>query len=234
MSLDEGRYHEALVKWPIDLINKDNLDILVLWWGDGLAVRDILETDKAKNITLVELDPEMIKISKEQSDLKKLNKGSLESDNLTIINEDAFNFIRKTDKKYDLIIADFPDPKDTHTSKLYSKELYASIYWTLKNEWVFITQASNSFFATKAFFSIDKTINSVFWNSIPYHRYLPSFGDWWFVLAQKWGLKHKEICPELGCDKFDKWYKVEDIKENTLTEPVIIKYYEDWYRKFNL
>jgi predicted membrane-bound spermidine synthase len=70
-----------------------------------------------------------------------------------------------------------------------------------------------------------------------YHRYLPSFWDWWFVLAKKWDLdKSFDICPNLWCTGFDNDYMVDydSIKENTLTKPVIIEYYREWYKKYNL
>jgi spermidine synthase len=84
----------------------------------------LLKYDFIKKITLVELDPKMIEISKIQKDLVKLNKNSLNNKKVEIIITDAFKFIEKTKNKYDFIIADFPDPRDVHTSKLYSKEFY--------------------------------------------------------------------------------------------------------------
>ena len=236
-SLDEHRYHEALVDWPLKILeNKKNIRVLVLGWGDWLAVRNLLRHNFIKSITLVELDPKMIEISSTQKDLVKLNSWSLLNKKVKIINEDAFKFIERNNKKYDFIIADFPDPRDVHTSKLYSQEFYAWIYSSLKPDWIFVTQASSAFFSTKAFWSIDKTLNSIFWNSLAYHRYLPSFGDWWFVLAKKWLLKNKNICPNLWCTWFDEDYLKEKngVKINTLTRPVIIEYYWQGYKKYNL
>ena len=236
-SLDENRYHEALVDWPLKILeNKQNISVLVLGWGDGLAVRNLLKYDFINNITLVELDPKMIEISQTQKDLVKLNNNSLNNSKVKVINTDAFKFIKNTKNKYDFIIADFPDPRDVHTSKLYSKEFYLWIYWTLNKNGIFVTQASSAFFATKAFWSIDKTINSVFWNSLAYHRYLPSFWDWWFVLAKKWDLKNIRICDNLWCTGFDEDYLWEnkDVEINSLTNPKIIEYYLEGYKKYNL
>jgi len=238
LSLDEKRYHEALVDWSKKLINKDKKDlkVLVLWWWDWLVVRNLLKYDNIKNITLIELDPQMVKISKTQKDMVKLNENSFNNKRVKIINADAFKYIVKTSNKYDFIIADFPDPRDVYTSKLYSKEFYISVMRWLNKDWVFVTQASSSFFATKAFWSIQKTVKGVFWNSLAYHRYLPSFWDWGFVSAKKWWLDNTDICPKLGCSGFDKDYLVDydNVKENTLTRPVIIDYYIDWYKKYNL
>lgn len=238
LSLDEHRYHEALVDWPKKIIvSWETLSVLVLWGGDGLAVRNLLEYDDVANITLVELDPKMIEISTTQKDMKTLNKNALDDIRVELITWDAFSYLAwYAWPKYDFIIADFPDPKDVHTAKLYSQEFYAMIHRTLTDKWVFITQASSSFFATKAFLSIKLSIEEVFGNSLPYHRYLPSFWDWWFVVAQKWGLLSRDICGNLGCTSFDADYDIwrEDVKKNTLSSPKIIEYYKEWYKKYNL
>ena len=236
-SLDENRYHKALVDWPVKLIeNKKEISVLVLWGGDWLAVRNLLKYDFVKDITLVELDPKMIDISKTQKNLVKLNNNSLNNSKVKIINTDAFKFIKNTKNKYDFIVADFPDPRDVGTAKLYSKEFYIWINWTLKKDWIFVTQSSSAFFATKAFWSINKTINSVFWNSLAYHRYLPSFWDWGFTLSKKWLLENKDLCSNLWCTSFDEDYLWEnqDVDINTLTNPKIIEYYLEWYKKYNL
>jgi spermidine synthase len=72
----------------------------------------LLNYDDIKYITLVELDPEMIEISRTQKDMLKLNNNSLNHKKVEIINTDAFKYITKIEKKYDFIIADFPDPRD--------------------------------------------------------------------------------------------------------------------------
>lgn len=237
LSLDEHRYHQALVDWPIQSVkSQESISVLVLWWWDGLAVRNLLNYDFVENITLVDLDPKITEIAQNQIDLVTLNKWALLDPKVEIIHMDAMKFLQITDKKYDFIIADFPDPRDVATAKLYSKEMYLWIYKTLNMQWVFVTQASNAFFSNKAFWSIDKTLEVVFWQTLPYHRYLPSFWDWGFVMVQKWGISHPNICGNLWCSVFDEDYHInrEDIRINTLSHPEIIEYYWDWYKKFNL
>jgi spermidine synthase len=238
LSLDEARYHEALVDWPMKLLwnTGEKKSILVLWWWDGLAVRNLLKYKDISDITLVDLDPKVTQLARTQVDLLALNEWSLLNKKVTVIQGDAFQYFTKANKKYDLIIADFPDPRDVGTAKLYSKEMYLWVNKMLKINGVFITQASNAFFSDKAFWSIDKTMNLIFWNTLAYHRYLPSFWDWWFVLTQKWGLKNKNICEWLGCTEFDKDYlkNKSSVEINTLSRPKIIEYYWDWYKKFNL
>ncbi len=237
MSLDEQRYHEALVDFPMNLLQKKNISVLVLWAGDGLAVRNLLEHKNVENITLVELDPKMIELAKTQNELKKLNKNSLENKKVKIITQDAFNFVRETKKQYDFIIADFPDPRNVELAKLYSKEFYISILGTLKNDGIFVTQSSNAFFSNKVLFSVEKTLKNVFGEATAYHRYLPSFWDWGFVIAQKNNkIDAEKLCPQMSCTFFDADYYewTENVVENTQSNSKIREYYGEGYKKFNL
>ena len=92
-------------------------------------------------------------------------------------------------------------------------------------------------FSNKVLFSTEKTISSVFWSALAYHRYLPSFWDWWFVVAKKnWTIDKKALCWESNCFHFEKVYLewTQNLSINTLAEPKMIDYYWEWYKKYNL
>src|SRR5260370_1399642 len=61
-STDEYRYHEALVHPALMLANAPRR-VLVLGGGDGLALREILKHPSVESVTLVDLDPDMTKLS---------------------------------------------------------------------------------------------------------------------------------------------------------------------------
>ena len=89
-SIDEYRYHDALIHVPFSLApNKEN--VLVLGGGDGFAVREILKYPQVKKITLIDLDPEMIKLSKHNNYMRKLNHESFSNPKLKIINTMVLN-----------------------------------------------------------------------------------------------------------------------------------------------
>ena len=74
--------------------------ILVLGVAGGSVIKTLVDEIKYKNkITGVEIDPEIIKVA---NTYFKLN----EIENLEIIIDDAFEYVLKTRKKYDLIIID--------------------------------------------------------------------------------------------------------------------------------
>lgn len=180
---DEYRYHEMLVFPSLFAINAENKHVLILGGGDGLAAREVLKDTRVKKVVLVELDPEIIHLAKQNSSFRKINNNSLWDSRLTVVIGDAFHYIRKCQERFDVIIADFPDPHDEQISRLYSQEFYQLIRKTLKNKGVFVTQATSPFSARHSFWCIHRTIKEVFGSAIPYHVYVPTFGDWGFVMA---------------------------------------------------
>ena len=75
-SFDEHIYHEVLVH-PAMQLAKSRKNILVLGGGDGLAVRELLKYDDVESVTLVDLDPFMINLAKNNPVINALNEGSL-------------------------------------------------------------------------------------------------------------------------------------------------------------
>jgi len=82
-SLDEKRYHDLLVHPVMSIANKPE-HALILGGGDGLALRELLKYKNLKSITLVDLDPDMIKLASENPHLRKLNKDAFQDARLHV------------------------------------------------------------------------------------------------------------------------------------------------------
>ncbi|GAB3499461.1 polyamine aminopropyltransferase [Spirosoma knui] len=181
-SADEYRYHEALVH-PAMQARPSAKHILVLGGGDGLAVRELLKYPQVERIRLVDLDPGMTKLFQQNSTLVKLNNRSLLSPKVQIINNDAFTWIRQDTSRYDVIIVDFPDPSNYSIGKLYSTTFYAELQKRLAPDGLTVVQSTSPYVARKSFWCIRNTLAAVGFQTIPYHTYVPSFGEWGYVLA---------------------------------------------------
>lgn len=72
---DEKIYHEHLVHPAMNLAARHSR-VLVLGGGDGLAVRELLKYDDVQSITLVDLDPEMIRLASTNPILTMLNNNA--------------------------------------------------------------------------------------------------------------------------------------------------------------
>lgn len=183
-SRDEYRYHESLVH-PLMSIPGKRKNILVLGGGDGLAVRELLKYNDIELIHLVDIDPEMTRISNSLPMLKELNLGSLDSHKLKIFNQDAFSFINQAGIEYDRVIIDMPDPHNEAINKLYSKEFYTMIRKRMSSQAVVVTQSSSPFFTPRTYWSIERTLDHIFEDTLSFHTPIPSFGVWGFHLARK-------------------------------------------------
>lgn len=234
-SMDEYRYHEALVHIPMSHAKKKD-EVLVLGGGDGLAVRELLKYDNT-NITLVDLDEEMVELCAENPNITPINEGALKSDRLTVVINDAYRYLEETDKLFDVILVDLPDPNNETLNKLYTNIFYRLCGNHLTENGILTVQSTSPYYATKAFWCINKTLESEGFNVLPYHIQVPSFGDWGFNMASRGELsEYNEITVPtkyLTTDNsqamfiFGKDEVAEDVEVNSLSKPILIKYYSE-------
>ncbi|HEY9870280.1 MAG TPA: polyamine aminopropyltransferase [Candidatus Obscuribacterales bacterium] len=181
-SRDEYRYHEALVH-PALASLKEPQNVLVLGGGDGMAVREVLKYPSVRSVTLVDLDSEMTTLFKDQALLSRLNDHALSNPRVSVVNADAFSWIRQCRRQFDLVIADFPDPSTFSLGKLYSDRFYTALKHVLKPHGLVVVQSTSPYYAKNSFWCVVNTLNSAGFLTTPYHAYVPSFGDWGFVIA---------------------------------------------------
>jgi spermidine synthase len=81
-SEDEKIYHELLVHVPMRVaLQREN--ILVLGGGDGLALREVLRYGDVQNVTLVDIDPGMIRLASENPEMIRLNRAAFHDARVT-------------------------------------------------------------------------------------------------------------------------------------------------------
>lgn len=234
---DEYRYHEALVHPGLSAVAGAK-KVLVMGGGDGLAVREILKYPGVQQVSLVDLDPGMTNLFKSNPMLKELNKSSLLSPKVKVINADAFTWIRSQKEKYDFIVIDFPDPSNYSVGKLYSNSFYRLVRSILSDDGLIVVQSTSPYVAPKSFWCVNKTLESVGFFTIPYHNYVPSFGDWGYIMATvKPAYKIPAHFPEdikfltkEGLAQmlyFPKDMRKVDAEINKLNNQVLVKYFEE-------
>ncbi len=179
-SIDEYRYHEALVH---PALAGSHRRVLILGGGDGLALREVLRYPDVEAVTLVELDPAMIRLARHDPRISALNRHSFDDPRVRVVNEDAFAWLRTNQDRYDAAVVDMPDPDETATAKLYSVEFYALVGHALDPAGRMVVQAGSPWFAPQEYWCVEKSISTAGYATVPYHVDVPSFGDWGFVLA---------------------------------------------------
>jgi spermidine synthase len=184
-SVDEYRYHEALVHPAFAAAGGRGRRVAVLGGGDGLAVREVLKHPEVESVTLVDLDPGMTALARTHPLFVELNGGSLASPKVTVVNDDAMVWIAAGKDLFDVVIVDFPDPSSYAVGKLYTSRFYALLARRLDPEGVVSVQSTSPLFARRSFWIVDATLKAAGFTTKAYHVAVPSFGEWGFVLAAK-------------------------------------------------
>ncbi len=241
-SRDEYRYHEALVH-PAMASHPAPRRVLVLGGGDGLAVREILKYGSVDRVTLVDLDPEMTRLFSDNPLLTAVNAGALRDPRVRVVNADAFVWLADAREAFDVVIADFPDPHNFSLGKLYSRTFYRVLRARLAPGGLAAVQATSPMFARRAFWCIVETMRSAGLEARPYHAYVPSFGEWGFVLAGavRWeaprayppGLRFLTVEATPALFAFPPDMAAVPVEVNRLDNQVLVHYYGvEWQRIF--
>ncbi len=246
-SFDEYRYHEALVHPAFAAYNGDPKRVLVLGGGDGLALREIEKYPSVEFIQLVDLDPDMTKVSTAVPALGELNKHSFSDPRVHVTNADAFVWLDsiQTDP-FDIAIVDFPDPNNFALGKLYTTRFYNLLKKKLRPDSAVVIQTTSPLIARNSFWCVVKTLESVGYTVRPYQTTVPSFGIWGYALAKlepfdppskppaniELRFLNNETFASLFEFPADTSKPTEELEINRLDNQALVRYYESEWKRF--
>jgi len=211
----------------------------VLGGGDGLALREVLRHPRIEQITLVDLDPAMTQLFSTHPELVRLNGGAFSDPRVRVVNADAFVWLEESAETFDFAVVDFPDPSNFSIGKLYTTAFYRELTRHLGPDGRFVVQSTSPLFARQSFWCIVATLEESGLRAAPYHVYVPSFGEWGFVLAGRHdyappsalpgGLRFltAALVPELFGFPLD--MRRVTVEPNHLNTQALVRYYEhEW------
>ncbi len=137
----ERFYHEAMAHLPLALAKLAPAKILVLGAGDGLLARELLRRPGVEEIRMIELDPVMVALAREDPEIRALNGGALDDPRVKVEITDALTLMRTTTEKFGTIYIDFPYPYNYDLAKLFSVEFYTWIRRALTPDGVVVINA---------------------------------------------------------------------------------------------
>ena len=194
-SNDERIYHEALALPALAIATqriKSPLKILVIGGGDGLIAREFFKSDAVADLDLVDYDPEILNIARQ--DIADLNNNSLSDSRITTHVEDAWEFVERalTDNiLYDVIVSDLTGAVDTTAVRFHSIEWYGKLSRLLRHEGILCVNALSAQQTPEAYWSIFNSLAKANLHARPYHVNIPSFSalgygqDWGFFIASR-------------------------------------------------
>lgn len=246
-SIDEYRYHEALVHPPFAIArNSGPKDVLVLGGGDGLAVREILRHPDVRSVTLVDLDKGMTDLARQLPLLRDLNRGALDDPRVKVVNDDAMVWIAEhhdgVPDRFDVAIVDFPDPNNFSLGKLYTVRFYRLLRERIAAGGAVSVQSTSPLVARRSYWCVVRSMEAGGFSVRPYHALVPSFGEWGFALATPsgevplpahvpTGLKYLTDASVASLFDIAPDMSAVPVELNRLNNQMLVRYYEEeWQR----
>ncbi len=179
---DEKYYHECLVHPALSNLSKINT-VLIIGGGDGGTLRECLKYKDITAIDLVEIDEEVINLSKHF--LKKVGGNSWLDKRLKINICDGCKWVKNIKNNYyDAILIDCSDPSD-FANGLFSTDFYKECKRILKEKGILATQSESPESFKKIHIEIIQSLKSIFKTSSTMYAFVPFYpsGIWSWTFA---------------------------------------------------
>jgi len=198
---DEKYYHECLVHPALSSIDEKS-NVLIIGGGDGGTARECAKYSQISKIDLVEIDEEVIKISKKF--LKEIGGEAWIDKRLEIHVDDGVKWVKKTrDNFYDVIFIDSSDPSE-FSNLLFSDSFYKECKRILTPSGILATQSESPESFKNIHINILKTLKNIFKVSETMYSFVPIYpsGIWSWTFASSENLN-------LSKQNYDEVLKIE-------------------------
>jgi spermidine synthase len=138
---DHFAYHEMITHVPMNA-HPNPRSVLIIGGGDGGALTEALKYDHLESIVLCEIDQAVIDISRKH--FPEFDR-AYNDKRVTIIVDDAAEFIKQTTDHFDVIIVDSSDPIGP-AEVLYQDAFYKDVFRVLTEDGIVVSQAESMFY----------------------------------------------------------------------------------------
>ncbi|MBC5784589.1 polyamine aminopropyltransferase [Ramlibacter sp. USB13] len=179
---DEFFYHEALVH-PAAIAHPAPAKVLILGGGDGGAAEEVLKHPAVEQVTLVDIDAEVVAVAREH--LASIHRGALDDPRVRVLCEDGAAFVRGTHERYDLVLLDLTDP-ETPAGPLYTERFLRQLRSLLRHGGMVVLHLGAPFHEQEQVRGLAATLRSVFANVDAFGLHVPLYGAYWgFAIASQ-------------------------------------------------
>ncbi|HET8746737.1 MAG TPA: polyamine aminopropyltransferase [Ramlibacter sp.] len=177
---DEFFYHEALVH-PAALAHPAPRKVLILGGGDGGAAEEVLKHPSVQQLTLVELDADVLQVAREH--LARIHRGAFDDPRVQVLCQDGAAFVRATRERYDLVLLDLTDP-ETAAGPLYTREFLQQLRGVLALGGMVVLHLGSPFHEGRQVRELAALLRATFRCVNPYGLHVPLYGAYWaFAVA---------------------------------------------------
>jgi spermidine synthase len=172
---EEFVYHENLIH-PALTAHAAPKKVLIIGGGDGGSSEEALKHPSVEQVTMVEIDGDVIKVAKEH--FRAVHNGVFDNPKLRVLVEDGMKFARDTQEKFDLIALDLNDPMGP-AQALYSTEFFQQLRAALAPGGALTLHIGSPVARPERVAELAQRLNGVFRIVRPYTMYIPLYGSLW-------------------------------------------------------
>ncbi len=204
---DEFTYHEMMVHVPINA-HGNVKSVLIVGGGDGGALEEVMKHQSIEKVTMVEIDQEVIDVSRKY--LPSISKNAFGDSRLNLVIADAVEWVKNATEKFDIILLDRTDAIDGAVEicgQLYSRDFYRNCAKLMTERGIMVAQAGMITFSGKEIISDLETASqcwrkaSIFITSVP--AYSGGFqamlwaANWNITTMSEADIKQRQSLPDL-------------------------------------
>ena len=158
-------------------------NVLIIGGGDGGALREVVRHPGVGKGTLVEIDEEVVKASR---DFFPDHSCSFNHPKAELIIADGIQFIKDHSNTFDVVIVDSTEPVGP-AQALFSPAFYESVFHALKDDGILVVQSESPFFNEDVIKMAYGGINKYFPITRLYLAAIPTYpsGLWSFTVGSK-------------------------------------------------
>jgi len=172
---EEFVYHENLVHPALTAHNAPRR-VLIIGGGDGGSSEEALKHPSVEQVTMVEIDGEVIDVAKKH--FQAVHNGVFDNPKLRVLVEDGMKFVRDTHEKFDLIALDLNDPMGP-AEALYSTEFFQQLRQALAPGGALTLHIGSPVARPERVAELAQRLNGIFRIVRPYTMYIPLYGSLW-------------------------------------------------------
>lgn len=190
---DSHVYHEMIAHAPL-FARGSAEQVLIVGGGDGGVLCEVLRHRNVRRATLVELDREVVALSRQY--FPDVSRGAFDDHRANLVIGDGAAFLAGTDAQFDIIIVDSTDPIGPG-EVLYSDAFYEDCRRCLRPGGTITLQAGAAFFQPEKLQALRARLARCFGEAVCYLAPVPTYAAGMLALVTA-GASEAALLPDIA------------------------------------